>query len=139
MKPTGTCALPEMEDKLHLRPTAKSESHVAIEATAQQRPRILLVDDDTHILDLHRRMLCSMGYTRNTTLTSGRDALLQLEHDPQSVELIVCVTWACPVWMASNFCRHSTQAHFAGSVILVSGESARVMHSVQRLSSAADS
>lgn len=95
-------------------------------------PRILLVDDDTHMLELQRRTLRSMGYFFNTSATSGKEALLQLEHDPHSAELIVC-DLSMPDMDGIEFLQTLNASPFRGSVILYSGESARVMHSVQRL------
>jgi EAL domain-containing protein (putative c-di-GMP-specific phosphodiesterase class I)/CheY-like chemotaxis protein len=95
-------------------------------------PRILLVDDDTHALEVQQRALCSMGYPYNTTATSGKEALLQLEHDPHSAELIVC-DLNMPDMDGIEFLQTLNASPFRGSVIIFSGETTRLTHSVQRL------
>jgi EAL domain-containing protein (putative c-di-GMP-specific phosphodiesterase class I) len=95
-------------------------------------PRILLVDDDSHMLDLECRMLASIGYTQISTALSAPEALLQLEYDPSSAELIIC-DLGMPGIDGIQFLQLLDSSPFRGSVILFSAESARVLHSVQRL------
>jgi EAL domain-containing protein (putative c-di-GMP-specific phosphodiesterase class I)/CheY-like chemotaxis protein len=97
-----------------------------------RRPRILLVDDDAFLLELQTRMLHDMGYTQTSLATSGVEALIQLEHDPHSAELILC-DLGMPDMDGIEFLQKLNQSPFRGSVILLSGESIRVMHSVQKL------
>jgi CheY-like chemotaxis protein len=101
-------------------------------ADSIRRPRILLVDDDTFLLELQTRMLHGMGYQQTSFVTSGVEALIQLEHDPHSAEVIVC-DLAMPDMDGIEFLQKLNLSPFRGSVILLSGESQRVMHSVQKL------
>jgi len=96
------------------------------------RPSILLVDDDPHMLDVQVRSLQSMGYTQTTTALSAPEALLQVEHDPNSAQLIIC-DLRMPGMDGLEFLQLLNASPFRGSVILLSGESERVMHSVQKL------
>jgi len=132
MEHTGTYVLPELDDEPPLARTNEPPSNVDSEADPERRPRILLVDDDIHMLEVQLRSLRSMGYPFNSAATSGMEALLQLEHDPGSADLIVC-DLGMPGMDGIEFLQTLNVSSFHGSVILLSGESARVMHSVQRL------
>ncbi len=131
---TGTYVLPELEDEAPLAPSYEFNLETPAEASIEprRRPQILLVDDDAQMLEVHLNMLRSMGYPFNTAAASGHEALLQLEHDPHSAELIVC-DLGMPGMDGIEFLQTLNASSFRGSVILLSGESARVMHSVQRL------
>jgi EAL domain-containing protein (putative c-di-GMP-specific phosphodiesterase class I) len=104
------------------------------EPKARERPspRILLVDDDTHMLELQARMLRSMGHSRITATNGGREALVQLENDPRSAEVIIC-DLNMPDIDGIEFLQILNLSPFRGSVILLSGASMRIMHSVQKL------
>jgi EAL domain-containing protein (putative c-di-GMP-specific phosphodiesterase class I) len=95
-------------------------------------PRILIVDDDTHMLEVSRRVLRSLGYTQITTAGNAQDALLQLERDPQSAQIIIC-DLMMPVMDGIRFLQILNESPFRGSVILFSATGTRVLHSVQRL------
>jgi EAL domain-containing protein (putative c-di-GMP-specific phosphodiesterase class I)/CheY-like chemotaxis protein len=95
-------------------------------------PRILLVDDDTHMLELQARTLQSMGHSRVTIANGGREALVQLEHDPRSAEVIIC-DLNMPDIDGIEFLRILNSSPFRGSVILLSGVGMRIMHSVQKM------
>jgi EAL domain-containing protein (putative c-di-GMP-specific phosphodiesterase class I)/ActR/RegA family two-component response regulator len=99
---------------------------------AKRFPRLLLVDDDTHIMELHRRMLRRMGYAQLTCAASAQEALLQLDHDPGAAEIIIC-DLRMPGMDGLEFLRLLNVSPFRGSVILLSGTSIRVMHSIQKL------
>jgi EAL domain-containing protein (putative c-di-GMP-specific phosphodiesterase class I)/CheY-like chemotaxis protein len=131
---TGTYLLPELTDELPLAPSYDSgfKAQVDVGRTADRRPCILLVDDDTHMLEVQLRMLRSIGYCFNSAASSGPDALLQLEHDPGSAELIIC-DLGMPGMDGIKFLQMLNESSFRGSVILFSCESARLLHSVQRL------
>lgn len=104
----------------------------AVESEQLCRPSILIVDDDRHQLELHSRLLQSLGYTQVTTAASANEALLQLEHDRSSAELIIC-DLSMPEVDGITFLQILNASPFRGSVILLSGESVRIMHTVQKL------
>jgi EAL domain-containing protein (putative c-di-GMP-specific phosphodiesterase class I)/FixJ family two-component response regulator len=97
-----------------------------------RRPHILLLDDDPIMMEIQRRMLQNLGYSQLATASSAKEALLQLEHDPGSAELIVC-DLDMPDVDGIEFLQNLSASPFRGSVILLSGVSARVMHTVQKL------
>ncbi len=100
--------------------------------TPQPQPSILLVDDDVYMLELQMRMLRSMGYCQITSAISAKDALLQLEYDAHSANVIVC-DLNMPDMDGIEFLQILKASAFRGSVILLSGESLRITHSVQNL------
>jgi len=104
----------------------------AHKAHGRPSPRILLVDDDTYMLELQARMLRSLGHSRVTAASSGKEALVQLENDPLSAEVIIC-DLSMPDIDGIEFLQILTRSSFRGAVILLSGASMRIMHSVQKL------
>jgi EAL domain-containing protein (putative c-di-GMP-specific phosphodiesterase class I)/ActR/RegA family two-component response regulator len=108
-------------------------SSLALVASPSDRlPRILLVDDDPNMMQIQLRMLRNLGYLQLTSAGSATEALLQLEHDPHSAELIVC-DLDMPEIDGIEFLQTLSASPFRGSVLLLSGVSARVMHTVQKL------
>jgi CheY-like chemotaxis protein len=97
-----------------------------------RQPSILLVDDDVYMLELQTRMLHSMGYLQTTSVSSAKDALLQIEYDAQSADVIVC-DLHMPDMDGIEFLQSLNASSFRGSVIFLSGEHLRIMHSVQKL------
>ena len=97
-----------------------------------RQPSILLVDDDVYMLELQTRMLHSMGYLQTTSVSSAKDALLQIEYDAQSADVIVC-DLHIPDMDGIEFLQTLNASSFRGSVIFLSGEHLRIMHSVQKL------
>lgn len=95
-------------------------------------PSILVVDDDAHFIDLQLRMLRSMGYARLTSANGAREALLQIEHDPDAADVTIC-DLNMPGMDGLEFLRLLNASPYRGSVILLSGASQRVMHSIQKL------
>ena len=109
---------------------AVSEPEMAKDA--RQQPSILVVDDDALMLNIQSNMLGDMGYKKVTTAISAADALLQLEHDRHSADLIVC-DLRMPGMDGIEFLQTLNASPFCGSIILLSGESQRIMHTVQKL------
>jgi EAL domain-containing protein (putative c-di-GMP-specific phosphodiesterase class I)/ActR/RegA family two-component response regulator len=134
MAHTGTYVLPDLENAPYPGSTDEHQANAGVPRITEpvRHPRILLVDDDPHTLEVQQRALRGMGYAFNSTASSGKEALLQLDHDPDSAELIVC-DLGMPGMDGIEFLQTLNASPFRGSVILFSGESARVMHSVQRL------
>jgi EAL domain-containing protein (putative c-di-GMP-specific phosphodiesterase class I)/DNA-binding NarL/FixJ family response regulator len=116
-------------------PVASDKSAVPVPGASSpqlRQPSILLVDDDPLMLKVQSSMLRAMGYPKVTTAISATDALLQLEHDPHSADLIVC-DLRMPGMDGIEFLQTLNTSPFRGSVILLSGEDQRIMHTVQKL------
>ncbi len=105
------------------------------EVAGQERPqpRILMLDDDPFMLAMQSRTLESMGYTHVGTVGSGPAALARLGAAPGSVDVIIC-DLNMPGMDGIEFLQTLNDSDlFRGSVILLRGEGARIMHTVQKL------
>ena len=105
-----------------------------IEDIATRQPGVLLVDDDAFMLGLQAHMLRTMGYTRVAAVGSARAALdtLQSPGTDLPFDVIVC-DLNMPEMDGIEFLQALNAADFVGGVILLSGEGARIMHTVQKL------
>jgi EAL domain-containing protein (putative c-di-GMP-specific phosphodiesterase class I)/CheY-like chemotaxis protein len=99
---------------------------------AHPQPTILLVDDDSFMLDLQSRLLAKMGYGHVNAIGNARVALESLLNGERSPDVIVC-DLNMPGMDGVEFLQALNASAFAGSVILLSGEGARIMHTVQKL------
>ncbi len=99
---------------------------------ARSQPSILLVDDDPFMLGMHSRMLRGMGYEMIGAAGSAEAALQMLGEDGAAVDVIVC-DLNMPDMDGIEFLQILGARAFCGSVILVSGEGLRLMHTVQKL------
>ncbi len=95
-------------------------------------PSVLLLDDDPFMLGMQSRMLRSMGYPMIGTAGSAEVALTRLRNDPQAVDVIIC-DLNMPDIDGIEFLQRLAASPFRGNVILLSGEGARIMHTVQKL------
>ncbi|MET0209526.1 MAG: EAL domain-containing response regulator [Burkholderiaceae bacterium] len=109
--------------------TATQESPGGID---QVRPRILLVDDDLHMLELQRRMLVSLGFPSVSTSHCATQALQLVEDDPGAAQVLIC-DLGMPGMDGIEFLQFLNHRGFQGSVVLLSGAGAHVMHSVKTL------
>ena len=96
------------------------------------QPSVLLLDDDPFMLGIQSRMLRSMGYSMVGTATSAGVALMRLRNDPQAVDVVVC-DLNMPGMDGIEFVQNLAASPFRGSVILLSGEGIRIMHTVQKM------
>jgi EAL domain-containing protein (putative c-di-GMP-specific phosphodiesterase class I)/ActR/RegA family two-component response regulator len=101
-------------------------------APSSRHPRILLLDDDPYVLEFLANTLRGMGYSELTMATHASEALLKVQCNPSSAEVIVC-DLSMPEMDGIAFLQALNEIPFRGSVILLSVASAREMHSVQRL------
>jgi EAL domain-containing protein (putative c-di-GMP-specific phosphodiesterase class I)/CheY-like chemotaxis protein len=99
---------------------------------ASSQPSLLLLDDDPFMLGVQSRMLRSMGYQNVSTAGSAEAALVMLECGSTSIDVIVC-DLNMPGMDGVAFLQALNMRPYRGHVILLSGEGARIMHSVQRL------
>ena len=100
--------------------------------SARTQPSILLVDDDPFMLGMHARMLRGMGYAMIGVAGSAQVALTMLGEDPHTIDVIVC-DLNMPDMDGIEFLQILSARAFCGSVILLSGEGLRLMHTVQKL------
>ena len=89
--------------------------------TGAPSPRILVLDDDTTMLQLLSRKLADRGFTQVTVCTDGHDALQQLDHPDGPPDLIVS-DLNMPKMDGAEFVRKLGERGYSGSLILMSGE-----------------
>jgi EAL domain-containing protein (putative c-di-GMP-specific phosphodiesterase class I)/AmiR/NasT family two-component response regulator len=97
--------------------------------------RILLVDDDAFALKLVRHQLGQLGYTSVEAFADPHEALVRLEGDPSTVDMIL-LDLQMPGIDGIEFVRHLARINFAGGVALLSGEDDRILQTAFRLASA---
>jgi EAL domain-containing protein (putative c-di-GMP-specific phosphodiesterase class I)/CheY-like chemotaxis protein len=100
--------------------------------TGRELPGVLLLDDDSFMLGVQSRMLRSLGLHKISTAGSADAALLLLSRPRHLVDVILC-DLNMPGTDGIEFLLRLNTTAFRGGVILLSGEGARIMHSVQRL------
>ena len=88
------------------------------------------------MLGMQSRMLLGMGYAKVSTAGSAEAALLMLQREKQAFDVILC-DLNMPGMDGIEFLQMLNASSFGGSVILLSGEGARIMHTVQKLLAAA--
>jgi EAL domain-containing protein (putative c-di-GMP-specific phosphodiesterase class I)/ActR/RegA family two-component response regulator len=99
---------------------------------AVRQPRILLVDDDAFMLGLQARMLRSMGYRQVDAFGNAQTALTALQDGSRDSDVIVC-DLNMPGMDGVEFLQALNARGRVVGVILLSGEGARIMHTVQKL------
>jgi EAL domain-containing protein (putative c-di-GMP-specific phosphodiesterase class I) len=98
----------------------------------QSEPGILMLDDDSFMLGVLSSMLRSMGYRRLRTADSAQVALALMQQEPLAIDVIVC-DLNMPGMDGIEFLQTLNARGQPCSVILLSAEGARIMHTVQRL------
>jgi EAL domain-containing protein (putative c-di-GMP-specific phosphodiesterase class I)/FixJ family two-component response regulator len=99
---------------------------------ADLQPAILLVDDDSFMLDLQTRMLRDLGFRNVVAAGNGRQALERLAAGGRAPDIIVC-DLNMPGMDGIEFLKTMSAHAFEGSVILLSSEGVRIMNTVQKL------
>jgi EAL domain-containing protein (putative c-di-GMP-specific phosphodiesterase class I)/FixJ family two-component response regulator len=100
--------------------------------TGRRTPGVLVLDDDAVMLGLQCRMLRSLGVHRVSTAASAGAALALLARQHPPIDLILC-DLAMPGMDGIEFLSRLNVDGFSGSVILVSGEGARMIQAVRKL------
>ncbi len=101
-------------------------------APCPRQPCILLVDDDSFMLGVQARALENMGYRDVFTANSAVDGLARLCDERMPIDVVFC-DLNMPAMDGIEFLQRLETSDFRGSVILLSGEGARIMHSVRKL------
>jgi EAL domain-containing protein (putative c-di-GMP-specific phosphodiesterase class I)/FixJ family two-component response regulator len=99
---------------------------------ARATARIMLVDDDPFMLKLLARMLARLGYWQVDCHASARLAIDQLTSSGKACDLIF-LDIHMPGMDGVEFIRRLADCHYAGGVVLVSGETNRILESVGKL------
>ena len=87
---------------------------------------ILLVDDDTFVLDIAAKTLENLGYRNITTANNGNTALGKLITTAIPFDIIIC-DLNMPEMDGVEFVRHASKSGFSGGLILLSGEDPRML------------
>tara|TARA_R110002074_G_scaffold71754_1_gene165712 strand:+ start:13699 stop:14910 length:1212 start_codon:yes stop_codon:yes gene_type:complete len=94
--------------------------------------KTLLIDDDPFSLKLLKQQLANLGFAEVITHEHAKDALVALEANTEPVELIFC-DLQMPEMDGVEFVRHLARIHYAGGLVLVSGEDQRILRTVENL------
>ena len=95
----------------------------------------LLIDDDSFALKLLARQLEQLGCVAVTQCERAHDALALLEAQPETIGLVFC-DLQMPGMDGVEFVRHLARIGYRGGLVLVSGEDARILQTVQKLAQA---
>jgi EAL domain-containing protein (putative c-di-GMP-specific phosphodiesterase class I)/ActR/RegA family two-component response regulator len=94
--------------------------------------KIVVLDDEPFMLRLLDRVLKNLGCKTITTCDNGLAALALLDMPDTRPDLIL-LDINMPHMDGVEFVRHLVERHYAGALILVSGEDERVLQSVEKL------
>lgn len=94
--------------------------------------KILVLDDERFMLKLLAYMLANQGYTHVTTCDSGQAALDHMDQQLSPPDIIL-LDLNMPEMDGIEFLRHLVHRHYAGGIILVSGEGERMQQSAEKL------
>lgn len=94
--------------------------------------RTLVLDDDSFMLKLLVRALAQLGETDVLACETGEAALRLIDTSVPPVDLIL-LDVNMPEMDGVEFTRRLADRHYAGALILVSGEASRTLASVERL------
>jgi EAL domain-containing protein (putative c-di-GMP-specific phosphodiesterase class I)/FixJ family two-component response regulator len=97
--------------------------------------KILILDDESFTLKLLEHMLTSLGFNQVSTCDNGKSALASLDSSSRQPDLIL-LDLNMPEMDGIEFMRHLVEKPYSGSIILVSGEDARMLQTGERLVSA---
>jgi len=92
--------------------------------------KILVLDDESFMLKLLSRILSNLGYTAVTLCDSGGAALERIEETGPN---LILLDLNMPEMDGIEFVRHLVERHYAGSLILISGEDERMLQTAEKL------
>ncbi len=100
-----------------------------------EQARILLVDDEPFQLKLLSRQLANLGQNAVDACGSGPEALALMDAQPVD-ERLIFLDLNMPGMDGVEFVRHLVDIGYAGALVLVSGEDARILETVVHLARA---
>ena len=100
--------------------------------TATSTPRILILDDDAFMLTVLSHTLANIGFPHVTGCDNGHEALRQVDSDSDTPDIILC-DLNMPGMDGIEFLRKLVDHHYRGSLILISGESERLLQTAEIL------
>ncbi len=100
--------------------------------SAKSDIRILVLDDEPFMLMLLARQLANLGFTQVDTCDNGQTALERVDDAVLAPQLILC-DLNMPGMDGMEFARKLVEHGYTGSLILVSGEDERTLHSARTL------
>ena len=95
--------------------------------------RVLLLDDDTFMLDLLADMVAALGPHQVHSETDAKRCLAQLARF--APDLLIC-DLSMPDMDGIEFLRYAAEREFQGSVLLLSGVDSGVLRAAERLAAA---
>lgn len=95
----------------------------------------LLIDDDPFALWWLAKQLEQCGHASVTSCESATEAIALLETHFETITLVFC-DLQMPDVDGVQFVRHLARIGYRGDLVLVSGEEARILHTVERLAQA---
>lgn len=98
----------------------------------QHNAKILVLDDDPFTLKLLARILTNLGYSAVTLCESGRVALEHIDNSVNRPDMIL-LDLNMPEMDGIEFVHRLVERHYAGSVILFSGEDEHVLQAAEKL------
>lgn len=102
------------------------------QAEPETELQIMFVDDDSFMHDLMVSLLEEQGFTRVKCYESGASALDELNNQSK-VPSVILLDINMPGMDGIEFVRHLAQRHYAGCLILVSGEDEIMLRSTEKL------
>jgi len=106
-----------------------------LEELKQTSPRVLVVDDDTFMHNLMRRILKGFDIEHVETAGDGNAALAALRGGSEPVDLVLC-DLQMPGMDGLEFLRHLGLLGCEAGVILISGEDKRILRTAESLAAA---
>ncbi len=97
--------------------------------------KILVVDDDSFMHKLLKRMLANLGFTTLSCTDNGQAALEVVDSPADSPNLIL-LDVNMPEMDGIEFVRHLVKRRFPGCLVLISGEEERTLQAVEKLARA---
>jgi len=91
---------------------------------------VLVIDNETFVLNLAVQLLKHIGCEDVTTAESGKQAVEEMEQAQKTFDIIIC-DLNMPEMDGIEFMRHASEKNFTGGIILLSGEDERMLETAR--------